>query len=146
MAELKSLPNLSKAEFNRVLKQVPTTVVEVLIKTEKGIILGRRNTEPFKGMWHIPGGFINYNERIADAVKRVARRETGADVEIVKPLGIYEYINADPRGHMIAHAHVVKIVGGGIAPNPDNSELQFFAAPPEDMIFYQKRLVEDACR
>jgi len=147
MAEnIKSMPNLSKEDFERVLKQAPTTVVEVLIKDARRVLLGRRNTEPFKGMWHITGGFIHYNERIADAVKRVAKRETGADVEIVRPLGVYEYIHDDPRGHIIGHAFIVKVAGGKIAANPDNSDLQFFKSAPDDMIPYQKKIVEDALR
>ena len=123
--KIKSIPNLSEKEFLHVLKIVPTVVVEVIVKGEDGILLGKRNTEPFKGMWHLTGGFIYYNERVADAVKRVAKRETGADVEIVKFLGVYEYINDDPRGHIIGLAHIVKMVGGKIAQNPDNTELKW---------------------
>jgi 8-oxo-dGTP diphosphatase len=144
--KVKSIPNLSKTEFNRVLKMVTTTVVEVIVKNNNEILLGKRNTEPFRGMWHLTGGFVNYNEKISDAVKRVAKRETGADVEIVKFLDIYEYIDDDPRGHMIALAHIVKIIGGTIAPNPDNTELKYFKSAPEDMIPHQKRVFNDAMK
>lgn len=141
----KSIPNLSESDFNRVLKMVPTTCIEVIIKDdEKGILLGRRNTEPFKGMWHLTGGFLHYNEKIADAVKRIAKRETGAEVEIVKLLGIIEYINQDPRGHIIGIAYIAKLVGGKIAPNPDNLELQYFKEPPKNIIPYHKKIFEDA--
>jgi len=70
--KVKSIPNLSKIDFDRVLKMVTTTVVEVIVKNENGILLGKRNTEPFRGMWHLTGGFVYYNEKISDAVKRVA--------------------------------------------------------------------------
>jgi len=143
---IKSVPNLSKTDFLNVLKMVPTVVVEVIVKDENGILLGKRNTEPFKGLWHFTGGFIQYNEKITDAVKRVAKRETGADVEIVKLLGVYEYINDDPRGHILALAHIVKIVGGTVAPNPDNTELKYFRSAPEDMIPYQKKIFLDALK
>ena len=144
--QVKSIPNLSQKEFDRVLKIVTTTVVEVIVKNENGILLGKRNTEPFRGMWHLTGGFVHYNEKISDAVKRVAKREIGADVEVVKLLGIYEYINDDPRGHMIALAHIVKIVGGTIAPNPDNTELKYFKSAPEDMIPHHKKVFNDAMK
>ncbi|MBU4245546.1 MAG: hypothetical protein ABIF85_03265 [Nanoarchaeota archaeon] len=47
---IKSVPNLSKTDFLKVLKMVPTIVVEVIVKDENGILLGKRNTEPFRGM------------------------------------------------------------------------------------------------
>ncbi|VVB55320.1 ADP-ribose pyrophosphatase [uncultured archaeon] len=144
--QVKSIPNLSQKEFDRVLKIVTTTIVEVIVKNENSILLGKRNTEPFRGMWHLTGGFVHYNEKISDAVKRVAKRETGADVEVVKLLGVYEYINDDPRGHMIALAHIVKIVGGTIAPNPDNTELKHFKSAPEDMIPHHKKVFNDAMK
>jgi len=144
--EVKSIPNLPKKDFDMVLKMVPTTVVEVIVKNENGILLGKRNTQPFLGMWHLTGGFVYYNEKISDAVKRVGKREIGTDVEIVKLLGIYEYINDDPRGHMIGLAHIVKIRGGTIAPNPDNTELKYFKSAPDDMIPYQKSIFNDAIK
>ncbi len=145
-AKIESIPHLSKEEFDRALKSMPTVVVEVIVKNENGILLGKRNTEPFKGLWHLTGGFIYYNEKISDAVKRVAKRETGADVEIVKFLKVYEYIHDDPRGHIIALAHIVKIVNGKVAPNPDNSELKYFKTAPENMIPYQEKIFEDAMK
>ncbi|NJD51525.1 MAG: NUDIX hydrolase [Candidatus Methanoperedens sp.] len=144
--EIKSIPNLPKKEFDRVLKMVTTTVVEVIVKNENGILLGKRNTEPFRGMWHLTGGFVHYNEKISDSVKRVAKREIGVDVGIVRLLGIYEYINEDPRGHMIALAHIVGIQGGNIAPNQDNTELKYFIKAPENMIPYQKKIFNDAMK
>lgn len=144
--EIKSSPNIPKAEFDRILKQVPTVVVEVIARNEKGILLGKRNTEPFKGFWHFTGGFVHYNERVADAVKRVAKREIGTDVEITGFLGAYEYIHDDPRGHIIALAHIVKIVDGYIATNSDNTELKYFKTPPKDMIPYQKKVFMDAMK
>jgi len=146
MSKIRSIPNLTNEEFLHVLKQVPTIVVEAIIVGENGILLGKRNTEPFKGMWHLTGGFVYYNEKISEAVIRVAKRETGANVEIVKFLGVYEYINDDPRGHIIALAHIIKIAGGTVAPNSDNTELEYFRRAPEDMIPYQKKIFNDALK
>ncbi|MBU4245545.1 hypothetical protein L6303_04390 [archaeon] len=89
---------------------------------------------------------MHYNEKLSDAVKRVAKREVGADIEIVKMLGVYEYINDDPRGHIIALAHIVKIAGGKAAPTPDNTELKYFRRAPDDMIPYQKKIFNDALK
>ncbi len=64
----------------------------------------------------------------------------------MKFLGAYEYINDDPRGHIIALAYIVRIISGAIAPNPDNTELKYFISAPEDMILYQKKIFTDAMK
>jgi len=45
---------------------------------------------------------------------------------------------------MIGLAHIVKIRGGTIAPNPDNTELKYFISPPEDLIPHHKKIFNDA--
>lgn len=49
------MPDIPKDELSRIMKQVPIMGVEVIIKGERGILLGKRNTEPFRGLWHLPG-------------------------------------------------------------------------------------------
>ncbi len=56
-----SIPNLSEAEFDFVQKAVPMICIDPIVKDNTKVLLGRRNTYPFKGLWHIPGGLIYYN-------------------------------------------------------------------------------------
>lgn len=128
------------------MKMVPTCFVEVIVKNENGILLGKRNTTPFKGMWQLTGGIIYFNEPIAHTVKRVAKREIGVHVKIVKFLGAYEYIKKDPRGHLIGLAYLVTITSGTIASNPDNSELTYFKKIPKNMVSFHKKIFRDALK
>jgi len=77
-------------------------------------------------------------------VKRIAKREIGVRVKIVKFLGFYEYINNDPRGHLVALAFIVKRIGGKIKKNRENSDFKYFKKIPKDMIYYQKKILRDA--
>ena len=59
---------------------MPITTVAAIIKNDKDkILLTRRNVEPFKGQWCLPGGHIDENENAFDAVVREAKEETGLD-------------------------------------------------------------------
>ncbi len=55
-----------------------TTVVGIVSRNNnEEILLTRRNVEPYKGKWCFPGGHIDLNELVADAVVREVREETG---------------------------------------------------------------------
>jgi len=61
---------------------MPIATVAAIITNEGGkILLTRRNIEPFKGQWCLPGGHIDENEKALDAVIREAKEETGLDFE-----------------------------------------------------------------
>ena len=61
---------------------MPIATVAAIIKNDEGkILLTRRNVEPFKGQWCLPGGHIDQNENVKDAAVREAKEETGLDFE-----------------------------------------------------------------
>ena len=61
---------------------MPIATVAAIIKNDEGkILLTRRNVEPFKGQWCLPGGHIDDNENALDAAIREAKEETGLDFE-----------------------------------------------------------------
>jgi len=63
-------------------EDMPITTVAAIIKNDEDkILLTRRNVEPFKGQWCLPGGHIDANENAFDAVVREAREETGLEFE-----------------------------------------------------------------
>ena len=50
-----------------------------------------------EGMWVLPKGTPDHDERIEETATREVREETGLDVRIVRPLGTIEYWFALPR-------------------------------------------------
>jgi 8-oxo-dGTP diphosphatase len=61
---------------------MPIATVAAIIKNAEGeILLTRRNVEPFKGQWCLPGGHIDKNEKALEAVVREVKEETGLDFE-----------------------------------------------------------------
>lgn len=86
------------------MKNIYLTADAIIVKDKK-ILLVKRKNNPFKGMWALPGGFVNYGERVEDAVKREAKEETNLDVEDTKLIGVYSAPDRDPRGHTVTIAY-----------------------------------------
>lgn len=61
---------------------MPIATVAAIIRNKEGkILLTRRNVEPFKGQWCLPGGHIDEFENTKEAAIREAKEETGLDFD-----------------------------------------------------------------
>src|SRR5262252_3158541 len=59
----------------------PAVTVDACIFTMRAddlaVLLIRRNSNPFKGLWALPGGFVDKNESLERAAARELEEETG---------------------------------------------------------------------
>ncbi len=53
------------------------------------VILMRRATEPSKGRWTMPGGFVDLGESVPDAAQREVREELAIEAMIGDLVGVY---------------------------------------------------------
>lgn len=79
-----------------------TTDALILKKETAEILLIRRSSDPFKGLWALPGGFMEMDELLADCCKRELQEETGVVVEKVEQFKVYDGIDRDPRGRTLS--------------------------------------------
>jgi 8-oxo-dGTP diphosphatase len=70
--------------------------------TELKVLLIKRNSEPFKDTWALPGGFMNIDETLEQTAKRELKEETGIDVEDLIQFRVFDDPNRDPRGRTIS--------------------------------------------
>jgi len=84
-------------------------VVEVHHGESKGIVLIERKNEPVG--WALPGGFIDYGERVEDAARREVQEETGLEVKLHALLGVYSDPARDPRQHNLSVVYVGSATG-----------------------------------
>jgi ADP-ribose pyrophosphatase YjhB (NUDIX family) len=90
---------LSKKEFKRIYKKVPRLTVEIIIRNEYGALyLTRRSAGPCEGLWHLPGGTVQFGETLLHAVQRVASRELSIDVRQARDDGYIEYPSHYSKG------------------------------------------------
>jgi 8-oxo-dGTP diphosphatase len=88
------------------------------------ILLGKRNKDPQRGNWVLPGGKIHAFESIAAAAARELAEETGLEVEVQNQFRVYEVISA-PQEHRIIIYSWAKAVGGELRASDDISEVKF---------------------
>lgn len=56
------------------------SAVAAIIVCDDEILLTQRAKEPGKGKWDLPGGFVDHNEKLEDALTRELKEELGIDV------------------------------------------------------------------
>jgi 8-oxo-dGTP diphosphatase len=129
------------------LKKFPMLTVDAVIKTGNSVILIKRRNEPFRNSWALPGGFVEYNETVENAVLREAKEETGLEVKIEKLVGIYSEPGRDPRGHTVSAAFLCKATGGNLKADTDAKEVCEFninLVKDMDLAFDHRRILKDA--
>ena len=76
--------------------------VDGIIIINNKLLVIKRNSTPFKGMFALPGGKVKDKELLREAVIREIKEETGLDVRPIAMLGVYDSPNRDPRHRVIS--------------------------------------------
>ncbi|MGM5484083.1 MAG: NUDIX hydrolase [Nanobdellota archaeon] len=110
------------------MKHRPRASAAVVVENNGKILLGQRNKKNANGLWVIPGGGIDFGERIKDAAEREIKEESNIDLFDLKFLFHKEIINIPGNFHAIVFFFKAK------AKNPDElkhdddlSEIGFFS-------------------
>lgn len=72
---------------------------------ELHLLLLKRNFEPAMGNWSLMGGFVQENESVDDAAKRVLAELTGLDDVYMEQVGSFGAIDRDPGERVISVAY-----------------------------------------
>src|SRR6267378_4405601 len=93
------------------------------------VLLVRRDIEPFKGKWALPGGFVRVPESLEDAVRRELREETGLAEVFLEQLYTFGAIDRDPRERVVTVAYyaLVKLSDHRIRAATDARDAAWFA-------------------
>ena len=126
----------------------PKPCVAIVIVDKDRILLARRAIDPGKGMWDIPGGFVEPSESAEEAVVREALEETSLHVRVTEYLGSLtdEY---GPRNIPTLNlCFEVETIGGEPQPHSDVESLSWFSFTqlPQHMAFPHQRQVLEWAR
>lgn len=98
----------------------PTFVtVDAVVIHSGHILLVRRKHLPGKGLWALPGGFINQDELIRDAVIRELKEETRLKVPgpvlagSIRASRVFDHPLRSLRGRTITHAFLIELAPAG---------------------------------
>lgn len=112
------------------------------------LLLIKRKSEPFKGQWALPGGFVNMDEELEDAVARELEEETGLSGVTLEQMHTFGTLGRDPRGRQITIVYMgVKTEGQKeIKAGDDAAEAEWFDIEelPADLAFDHDRVIKIA--
>ena len=100
----------------------------VIVHRGRALIV-RRNTEPLKGEWSIPGGVLELGEKLRDGARREALEETGLTVEPGEVLEVFDSIFTDEQGrtqyHYVLVDYLCELLSGTAQAGSDVSEVKW---------------------
>jgi len=109
----------------------PTVAVGGIAFDDQGrVLLVQRGRPPGVGLWTVPGGKVEPGERLAEAVAREIREETGLTVVVGAPVEIIERFgdgrDGDPPYHFVIIDYAVTVTGGALAAADDVADARWF--------------------
>ena len=85
---------------------VTADCIVITREAEPKVLLIQRGSEPFKGRWAFPGGFMNMDETTEQCAIRELEEETGLQVNNVIQIEAYSKVDRDPRGRTVTVAYL----------------------------------------
>ncbi len=134
---------MKKEHKDRVYRN-PSLTVDGVVTKKNDILLIKRKNPPFKGSYALPGGFVEYNEPVEEAVLREVEEETGLKTEIEEMIGVYSSPDRDPRGHMVSTVFSLNKADGELKGGSDAASAKFFDLDDlPELAFDHRQIIED---
>jgi bifunctional NMN adenylyltransferase/nudix hydrolase len=102
---------LALDESRRKYGRGPFVTVDALVTVGERLLLVQRGRTPGKGLWALPGGFLEGSERLLTAAIRELQEETlvacsEADLrKAYRGVAVFDHPQRSQRGRTITHAH-----------------------------------------
>ena len=107
----------------------PIIGIGAVIVSGHRALLVRRNTEPLRGEWSVPGGMLELGETLHDGVRREVQEETGLTVEPGEVLDVFDSIFTDAAGrtqyHYVLIDYLCRPLSGEARPGSDVSDVRW---------------------
>lgn len=124
--------------MKRTYPEHPIVGVGAVIVHAGRVLLVRRNTEPLKGEWSVPGGVLELGETLRDGAAREALEETGLLVEPTALLDVFDSIFPDPDGkteyHFVLIDFLCRVVSGQAVAGSDVRAVKWVTADELDAL------------
>lgn len=125
---------------------VPATAA-VVFENDGAVLLVKRNVEPKKGQWCLPGGFIEVDETPEAGCLRELKEETNLSGRIDRLLGVYVSDSVIYKAVLIV-GYLVRDAEGRVEAGDDSDEARFFtlAEMPPLAFASHRKVLEQALK
>ena len=115
--------------YDENLYRHPSNTVDMILLTvyegKLKVLLVKRKNHPFIGDWAMPGGFINFDEDMEEAVKRELEEETSiSEYTYFKQLYTFGNVDRDPRTRVITTVYLSMTPSSNIKNTHANDDAQ----------------------
>ena len=123
---------LDDQTFKTVVDSTPLISIDILLKNNNRVLLGKRVNKPAQGYFFSIGGRININETIDNAMIRIAKNELNIDLKSTPEfVGVFEHFYDDSiyKGvstHYVNLAYVYEVEEIPNLPIDQHNEYQWF--------------------
>ena len=91
------------------------------------VLLVRRESPPFAGLWALPGGWVHTGEALEKSARRHLLTKTGLQAAYLEQLYTFGKPDRDPREHRIAVAYYALVPGEPVDPSTGQREARWFS-------------------
>lgn len=108
----------------------PVLAVSVALFRGDEVLLVLRGKPPFADLWSLPGGRVEFGERLEDAARRELREETGVEAKALAFVRLHEAIDVAAGAHAVIAVHAALSDHGAdapFAPADDAADARFVA-------------------
>ena len=122
---------LDDQTFETVINSTPLISIDLLVKKDNKILLGKRINKPAQGYLFSIGGRVYKNETIDNAMMRIAKNELNIELKLMpRFIGVFEHfyddsIYQDVSTHYVNLAYEIKIEGTLNLPSEQHNEYQW---------------------
>ena len=108
-------------------------LVFTVIKDKLNILLIQRKNPPFQKMFAVPGGFVELNESIREAVNRELYEEAGIKNLKLHQLHAFGKPQRDPRGRVVTVSYIAFVNADTISPKASSDALSVKFSPIDNL-------------
>ena len=113
--------------FKTVVDSSPLISIDILIKKDNKILLGKRVNKPAQDYFFSTGGRVHKNETIDNAMARVALNELNIDLKSTPEfIGVFEHFNDDSMYENVSTHYVNVAYEYEMKETPDLSTEQHY--------------------